>query len=195
MAKAQETAEIVIPPLARGVTRIRIIGQTPLFQNRMTRYPLRARNSERRVSYSMLSACWLRSSSSCRALHAARCSSNWLSATGTMRSCRSRRRRSRWLCAICASMRCASVIGAVALALAAATACDAPARGAGRPDHAGQQSQSTGAGKLDEPAPREVIHWNNSMLLQAIRPDQHPDAKPVKRARQVQARIFAPAGS
>lgn len=33
--KAQET-EIVIPPLQRGVTRIRIIGETPLFQNRMT---------------------------------------------------------------------------------------------------------------------------------------------------------------
>jgi len=35
MAKAQ-TTEIVVPPLMRGVTRIRIIGETPLFQNRMT---------------------------------------------------------------------------------------------------------------------------------------------------------------
>lgn len=34
--KKSETTEIVIPPLMRGVTRIRIIGTTPLFQNRMT---------------------------------------------------------------------------------------------------------------------------------------------------------------
>lgn len=36
MAVKSESTEIVIPPLMRGVTRIRIIGQTPLFQNRMT---------------------------------------------------------------------------------------------------------------------------------------------------------------
>lgn len=35
-SKTSKTTEIVIPPLTRGVTRIRIIGQTPLFQNRMT---------------------------------------------------------------------------------------------------------------------------------------------------------------
>ncbi len=34
--KAVETAEITIPPLMRGITRLRIIGTTPLFQNRMT---------------------------------------------------------------------------------------------------------------------------------------------------------------
>ncbi len=34
-AKDQGTAEIVIQPLRRGVTRLRIIGVTPLFQNRM----------------------------------------------------------------------------------------------------------------------------------------------------------------
>ncbi len=33
--KAQDTAEISITPLRRGTTRLRIIGQTPLFQNRM----------------------------------------------------------------------------------------------------------------------------------------------------------------
>lgn len=33
--KAQDTAEISITPLRRGSTRLRIIGQTPLFQNRM----------------------------------------------------------------------------------------------------------------------------------------------------------------
>lgn len=35
-AKSSEATEIVIPPLRRAATRIRIIGQTPLFQNRMT---------------------------------------------------------------------------------------------------------------------------------------------------------------
>lgn len=35
-AKKTETTEIVIPPLMRGSTKIRIIGTTPLFQNRMT---------------------------------------------------------------------------------------------------------------------------------------------------------------
>jgi len=34
-AKTQDTAEIVIQPLRRGVARLRIIGVTPLFQNRM----------------------------------------------------------------------------------------------------------------------------------------------------------------
>lgn len=34
--KTQETAEIVIQPLRRGVARLRIIGVTPLFQNRMS---------------------------------------------------------------------------------------------------------------------------------------------------------------
>lgn len=37
MPKAkQETAEIHVAPLRRGVTRLRIIGQTPLYQNRMS---------------------------------------------------------------------------------------------------------------------------------------------------------------
>lgn len=35
MAAATKTKEIVVPPLKRGVTRLRIIGETPLFQNRM----------------------------------------------------------------------------------------------------------------------------------------------------------------
>lgn len=35
-AKKIETTEIIIPPLMRGTTRLRIIGTTPLFQNRMT---------------------------------------------------------------------------------------------------------------------------------------------------------------
>lgn len=34
-AKTQDTAEISIVPLRRGSTRLRIIGQTPMFQNRM----------------------------------------------------------------------------------------------------------------------------------------------------------------
>ena len=34
--KIQDTAEISIVPLRRGSTRLRIIGQTPLFQNRMS---------------------------------------------------------------------------------------------------------------------------------------------------------------
>ena len=34
--KVSETTEITIPPLMRGITRLRIIGTTPLFQNRMT---------------------------------------------------------------------------------------------------------------------------------------------------------------
>lgn len=33
--KTQDTAEISIQPLRRGTTRLRIIGQTPMFQNRM----------------------------------------------------------------------------------------------------------------------------------------------------------------
>lgn len=35
-AKTQDTAEISIVPLRRGSTRLRIVGQTPLFQNRMS---------------------------------------------------------------------------------------------------------------------------------------------------------------
>lgn len=35
MAKAQETTEVTIQPLKRGTVKLRIIGITPLFQNRM----------------------------------------------------------------------------------------------------------------------------------------------------------------
>lgn len=35
MATKKQDAEIVIPPLRQGVTRLRIIGTTPMFQNRM----------------------------------------------------------------------------------------------------------------------------------------------------------------